>query len=296
VTTDTHADLRHAAASACRSVGLPADRIHVVHRHASAVFVVPEVPAVVRLSPAAITECLRTAVALTRWLDGHGLAVTRPLPVDQPVVAGDTAATFWAYYPQGDRALPSARHLGVLLRELHTIPEPPPVPLPEYRPLDDLGRTLAHTRMDSDDRAWLQDRRSRLLDAYDRLDLPLGHGLLHGDAYPGNTLWDGDDEGTVRLGDWDEAARGPRVLDLANTVHGHRRFGRPRTEVDAFAAAYGYDIRDWDGLPTLLDIRDLHTLGAFIRRADDGDEAARRHLAHRMATLRRGEVLASWVM
>ncbi|MEV4927880.1 phosphotransferase family protein [Streptomyces roseoverticillatus] len=59
---------------------------------------------------------------------------------------------------------------------------------------------------------------------------------MHGDAYPGNTLWDGE---SVRLGDWDEAATGPRELDLANTHQG-ARFGRTPAAIDAFTSAYGH--------------------------------------------------------
>ena len=128
------------------------------------------------------------------------------------------------------------------------------------------------------DRRWLPAAVDQALEDYSRLDFPLGHGLLHGDAYPGNTLWDG---ARALLGDWDEAAFGPREIDLANTFQGVR-FGRTEAELSAFAHGYGYDPRPWPGLATLTTMRDLHTLGSFIRRADRGDAAAAAQLALRL--------------
>jgi hypothetical protein len=103
-------------------------------------------------------------------------------------------------------------------------------------------------------------------------------------------LWDGS---TPRLGDWDEAAVGPREIDLANTFQGVR-FGRTNAELDDFSLRYGYDIRQWPGLPVLCRIRDLHTLGSFIRRADRGDKAAAKQLSYRIETLRDEDDGAQW--
>ncbi|MEU4348991.1 hypothetical protein [Streptomyces sp. NPDC023838] len=97
----------------------------------------------------------------------------------------------------------------------------------------------------------------------------------------------------ARLGDGDEAAFGPREIDLANTFQGVR-FGRTESELDSFSARYGYDIRTWDGLPGLCQIRDLHTFGSYIRRADRGQRAAAAQLTHRVDTLLRGDSRAQW--
>lgn len=60
-----------------------------------------------------------------------------------------------------------------------------------------------------------------LIAAFEELDYALAPGLVHGDAYLGNCLWDGDH---ALLGDRDEAAIGPREVDLAN--YQGRRFGK----------------------------------------------------------------------
>ncbi|AZS75753.1 hypothetical protein DDE74_37055 [Streptomyces lydicus] len=112
------------------------------------------------------------------------------------------------------------------------------------------------------DREWIPDRSDELLEAYAHRDFPLGQGLVHGDTYPGNTLWDGS---AARLNDWDEAATGPRKAGLANAFQGVR-FGPTATQLRSFSDAYGYDLADWPGLSVLTELRDLHTLGSFIRR------------------------------
>ncbi|MEY9211551.1 phosphotransferase enzyme family protein [Thermobifida halotolerans] len=277
----------------CERAGLPSHGLRLLHRHATGVYLIPDRSVVVRVSRASDRSRLHTAVQVARWLADHGIAVTEPLALDQPLVDNDQAATFWTYYPQYGRPTPPAHYLGTLLRRIHALGDPP-LPLPRYQPLADLAHTLkASTCLSDDDRVWLLDRRNHLLSVYEQLDLHLGEGVIHGDAYPGNTLWDGD---TVRLGDWDECAIGPRELDLANTVHGGRRFGRSSEAIQAFLTAYGQNILTWPGLHTLLDLRDLHTLGAYIRRADAGDQTAAAHLTHRLSTLRSGDATASWLL
>jgi aminoglycoside phosphotransferase (APT) family kinase protein len=165
------------------------------------------------------------------------------------------------------------------------------VQLSPYQPLKNLGDSVtASTSLPLEDRAWLLARRSELLEKYAQLDFPLRYGWIHGDAYPGNTLWDGD---RALLGDWDEVGTGPRELDLVNTHQG-ARFGRSRAERDAFTRAYGYDVTTWPGFPVLREMRDLHTLGSYIRLADTGNEQAATQLRYRIATLKHGDVNALW--
>ncbi|MFI1176674.1 phosphotransferase family protein [Streptomyces melanogenes] len=288
----TTASAETAARHACRQTGLPANSLTPLHDHATSVFLLPAEHLVVRVSRADQLPRLETAIALTRWLTDQDYPATQPADLPQPVICGLHAVTFWHHYPQPITVpTPPTSHLGTLLRRLHTLPHPP-LALPEYQPLTSLTRLLetSHT-LDPDRHDWLRGRVQEALDAYSALDFPLGHGLIHGDAYPGNTLWDGTN---VRLGDWDEAATGPRELDLANTFQGVR-FGRTGDELDTFSDHYGYDIRHWPGLTILRQIRDLHTLSSYIRRADRGDKQAEDQLAHRITTLQRRDDSARWV-
>ncbi|MEU2021877.1 aminoglycoside phosphotransferase family protein [Streptomyces sp. NPDC016469] len=280
-----------AARRACLAAGLACERLGELRQHATTVFLLPEPEGiVVRVSPVSLTSRLDTAVELTRRLVAQRFPASEPADIPQPVVEGEHVVTFWKYYPQPGTGSPPAGHLGALLRRLHELPAVP-VRLPRYEPLGAFRTVLATcSGLRADDRGWLTNRCRDLLDRYDRLSFPLGEGLVHGDAYPGNLLWDGP---SVRLGDWDESAVGPRELDLANTFQGIR-FGRSSAELDDFSRGYGYDIRNWPGLPVLCGMRDLHTLGTYMRRADDGDASAAGEFAHRIDTLRRGDTDARW--
>jgi hypothetical protein len=288
--TTTYAAQENAIREACRALGLSAHGMTPLRRHATSVYLLPQEGIVARVSPWDQREAVARSVALTRWLADQGLAVTETINVPQPIEYPPYTITFWTHYPQPDGPPPSAEHLGGLLRQLHALPAPP-VKLPPYQPLATLQETMHQsTALSASDRRWLQEAISEALDAYSYLEFPLGEGLVHGDAYPGNTLWNGRN---ALLGDWDEAAFGPREIDLANTFQGVR-FGRTQQELRAFAHAYGYDPAPWPGLSVLTRMRDLHALGSFIRRADKGDEAAVEQLSFRLQTLRRGDQEATW--
>ncbi|WP_058043828.1 phosphotransferase enzyme family protein [Streptomyces roseifaciens] len=278
-----------AARAASLTHGLDARDLTPLRAHATSVYHLPHEAAVARVSPLTKQEAVTRGVTLTHWLAAQGYPATEPLPL-QPTPHGPYLVTFWHHYPQHSRPQPTPEHLGHLLRLLHDLP-PPPAALPVYQPLAQLSATVARSSyLTPDIRTWLTRTITELLTAYRKLHFPLGTGLIHGDAYPGNTLWDGT---SVRLGDWDEAATGPRELDLANTHQGVR-FGRTPTAIEAFTRAYGHDPRGWPGLPVLIAMRDLHTLGSFIRRADTGDPHATRQLKHRLSTLCTGSTTARW--
>ncbi|MGW9046049.1 aminoglycoside phosphotransferase family protein [Streptomyces lydicus] len=290
--TTTSLTPQGAAQRACTVWGLSAPGISPLRTHATSVYLLPQADAVVRVSRNEQRASIQRAIALTRWLAGHGLEVTEPLDVSQPLDLHGYVITLWQHYPQPDSPPPGPEHLGRLLSQLHRLPEPP-VELPAYRPHLALRAVVgSSTTLAPSDREWILGHSDELLDAYAHLDFPLGQGLIHGDAYPGNTLWDGS---AARLGDWDEAAIGPREADLANTFQGVR-FGRTPAQLRAFSHAYGYDLTDWPGLSVLTELRDLHTLGSFIRRADLGDLEAAAQLTFRLDTLKRGDRTKSWAI
>jgi len=276
--------------TACAAVGLDPARLTLLKQHATSVYLHEPAQAVVRVNRGKDRERARTAVAITRWLVEQGFPATAPLDVAQPHEIDDASVTFWRHYPQDGRPPPEPAALGTLLRQLHQLPQPP-ITLAPYRPLTRLGAVLERgTKLNEADRAWLISRRLELLAEFDQLHSELGEGFVHGDAYPGNTLWDGD---RPILGDWDEVAHGPRELDLVNTHQG-ARFGRSPADRAAFNAAYGWDITRWAGFPTLRAMRDIHTLAVYIERADVGDKAASIELRHRLGGLRRAQRDMNW--
>ncbi|MGW1411868.1 phosphotransferase family protein [Streptomyces sp. NPDC002403] len=285
--TTTRSAPETATRDASRRLGIPTTGLTPLRSHATDVYHLPEAQVVARVRPAAEAPSVKRTFRLLQWLNNQGFPATEP--VGHPVETTRYVVTFWTYYPQPSVG-PPASALGGLLRELHRIPQPP-VDLPPYKPLASLTQAVVlSTTLQPSGRRWLTDTIQETLHAYQTLEFPLGTGLIHGDAYPGNTVWDGT---KVRLGDWDEASTGPRELDLANTFQG-ARFGRTPEKINEFTDQYGYDPTDWTGLPALIRMRDLHTLSSFIRRADRGDHAAAQELQHRLSTLQSGEQAARW--
>jgi aminoglycoside phosphotransferase (APT) family kinase protein len=203
------AALQHAA----RRSGLDARGARLIRLFATAVYHLPAADAVARIalvtSPDSVAR-LATSVVVTRWLTGIGFPCVEPLQVEQPVTGDGCVVTFWRYLPQ-DGPEPVPADLGRLLRRLHGL-GPPPVALSAYRPLVSARRAVASSRaIDEDERAWLGERCEQLLEAYDQLSFRLPAGLIHGDAYRGNLLRDGQ---RAVLADWDAVSTGPREVDL----------------------------------------------------------------------------------
>jgi aminoglycoside phosphotransferase (APT) family kinase protein len=277
-------------ARAAHALGTDPATAVLVRHHGTQVWHLPDAGAIVRVSSLRHRQAAERSVALTRWLRDRGVPVTEPF-LERVLVDGESVATTWRYYPQPTNTHPTPADLGNVLATLHRAgPPPESITLPAAAPLSSLRSTLKKTtNLPPGVVAELSGRIDGLLDTYRTLDFPLGTGLIHGDAWLGNVLLD---DGRPVLGDWDETVIGPRELDLANLWQGHRRFGRTRADMDAFSAAYGYDLSTWDGLDVLASIRDLHTLGSYIRAADRGDQPAQAQLSRRIATL--DDPTASW--
>jgi len=220
--------------------------------------------------------------------------------LEQPIIVHDggrdIAVTFWQYYPQPE-PLPDRDFaaLGRIARQLHAIAEHPPTALPVYRSLTGLQVVLDMRPRSLDQHLcnWLSDRVSWLLEQEATLKYPLGIGLIHADMYSGNMIY--DDRHPRRpwlLGDWDSVCIGPREIDLVPTAAA-RRFGLDDASVATLADAYGYDIRDWDGIEVLQQIRELSTLPALIRLADSDPDSAT-ELAYRLDSLQRGDTTVLW--
>ncbi|MGY4102068.1 phosphotransferase enzyme family protein [Nocardia sp. R16R-3T] len=276
--------------AACEQVGLDAQEARLLRAHSNAVWLLPRPQAVVRIGRSQHQGLrFQAGLTLTRWLAEHDIPVTEPL-MDTAVDIDDATVTVWRYYPQHQRGEPPMRDLGAILRRLHALPTPP-LELHPYPPLSGLTTILssdaARRVLDPDDLAWLSDRAHELLDRYNRLESVLGVGFIHGDAYAGNCLWDGDNR--VVLGDWDEASIGPRELDVVLSCHDHLRFGAPEEDLAQFFRAYGLDLeefRTWPAFTVLTSMRDLHTLTGYIRGAAGGNAAAARELHRRLSMLR----------
>ncbi|WP_082393504.1 aminoglycoside phosphotransferase family protein [Nocardia arizonensis] len=289
-----------ALSAACQVCGLDPTGAELIHHSSNAVYVLPRHGAVGRVSAnEADADRPRRTYAVTEWLTAkHQFGATAPLPGVEPVRVNGYTVGFWQYYRQAaDSPELTSRELGRLLRSLHNLPTPP-IELQQWTPLESLHGAL---HMDStvgviseDERAWLLSRIDEVRKELSELDWPLGIGLIHGDAWAGNLLWDNRfNSARSILGDWDWVSIGPREVDLIPTWHAAVRYGRDETWVRNFINEYGYDLSEWSGHRVLLDMRDLVQVTGPLRRATTSVEHAHR-LRQRIDDIRAGNRQSSW--
>lgn len=180
-------------------------------------------------------------------------------------------------------AAPSSRDLGFLLKSLHRLPAPP-IDLLVTNPLGSFLADLSQIEvtLPTGQREWLQAQGEQVIAEYQNVVLPLGHGLIHGDAHAGNLLAVG---GRYMMLDWDSVSYGPRVQDFVPTLLGVIRFGRPWVNWVDLCHTYGVDpdLKDAPGMHLLCRARELRSLAAYIRAADHPD--VRAELGKRLRTL-----------
>jgi Ser/Thr protein kinase RdoA (MazF antagonist) len=278
----------------CEDLGIDHRDAELLRVRSNAVFKLrSEIVVRIATAPNALTR-LPLVLAVARWLAEQGFPAVRPADEisDQPVVHEGRVVTFWHYVPASGR--PTTTELGEILRSLHRLPVPP-VALKRFAdPLSEVRRAVDRSQeLTPCQQGWLRDRIAELTDRWSGLGVDGSPVLLHGDAWIDNLLRCTD--GHVVLCDWDGVAVGPREWDLVHTYHGQRRFGLTAADVDAFADAYGSDLRSWPGYSTLMEVRDLYAVGIHIRNAG-ADPFSRRELPRRMDSLTRGEKHARWYM
>jgi len=296
-------DLDRVVADACEHVGIRPGRPRLLRHFGNAVYLIEDAGAVARVGYGqGVVERARTAVTIAAWLADRGFPATEPFHLltepEDPVVSpiDDVAVTFWRYYPQPCNA---PEHdlgtLGRIARDLHSIDTTPPIALQRYEPLRSVAQAtrdaLAVGFPDGTGLQWLAHRIDELREQFNTLDFPLEPGLIHGDLYVGNLLWQRGSPPVV-LGDWDSVRIGPREIDLAPTYTAIR-FGLDTEAVDRFADEYGYDLRRWSGYPTLRAMREVSTLTALVRLAPTSPTSAS-ELAYRLETLQRNDTNATW--
>ncbi len=283
--------LRARLAAVCGAAGLDPSGARLVKFTNNIVFRLAGDAAVVRIAGSrAVHYRVGKVVAVARWLAAHGFPAVRLLPgVDQPVTAGGDLATVWEAVPDTGPP-PTPADLGRLLRRLHALPSAT-LPLPPFEPVADARRRLEHAdELDGDALAFLHERCDQVEAKLARVSWVLPRAVLHGDAH-GGTLIPGPD-GPV-LCDFDSACAGPPEWDLLPEVFGTLRFGRPRRDVEKLAAAYGFDVTGWDGLETLVRVRELRSVVSVapVLRTNPG---VRTEFFRRLQSLRTDDRSAVW--
>jgi hypothetical protein len=291
-----HSKTRAVLDTAAARLGIPVQDAKLLHLHGNASYALPSAGLVIRIATnPRVLGHVTASIAVTRWLADRGFPSTVPADIDdQPFVIAGYVVSAWRYLPTADTPAPTSAEMGTILRELHAQGDPPD-PLPS---LENPFASVAGAISESPDamalasQSWLEERITQLRRQWSALDFPRPAGLIHGDAHIGNLMRAAS--GQAVLGDWDHVATGPREWDLAQIHYIDRRFGRVgQNGIDAFAAAYGWDIRTWPGLDTLIAIREITGLAPYIRAARDRPSYSQQ-LAFRLHTLQSGDTQARW--
>lgn len=295
---DTQSDLNEHAAwklltEACDRAGLNADNARLLRVGSNAVFRLAA-PVIVRISRRSvdITHVRRT-VAVAKWLESVNYPAVRAIAVDQPIIIDGHAVTFWeAVSAKGDEWA-SVTNVAELLRKLHKLNAPADLNLPAVEPFNKAEtRISANTWLTDKDRAFLTSRLAELQNRYSRLEWVLPTGVIHGDASVGNTLIDWD--GNPVFIDLDGFAIGHREWDLILTATYYDSFGwHTKEEYDAFARAYGYDIMQWPGYPTLRELNEFLMITWVIQKANESASIVA-EAAKRIDALRTGASRKDW--
>jgi len=291
-----HAETRAVLDTAAGRLGVPVQDARLLRLHSNASYVLPSAGLVIRIATSLrVLAPVTASIAVTRWLAGRGFPCTVPAPVDdQPFVIAGHVVSAWRYVPTADTPAPTSSEMGGILRELHAQGDPPYALANLDDPFASVTAAISQApdAMSPASRSWLENRITSLRRQWSALDFPQTAGLIHGDAHIGNLMRAAS--GQAVLGDWDHVAAGPREWDLAQIHYIDRRFGRAGSDgIEAFATAYGWDIRTWPGLDTLIAIREITGLAPYIRTAPDRPNYSQQ-LTYRLHTLQSDDTQARW--
>ena len=227
---------------------------------------------------------------MARWLVAANVPAVRvDEDIEQPTMVRGHPVSFWHAVTGGEPA-PNHIDLAHLLAAYHATPDCP-CDLDIFEPLRISESRLAKAEgVEAKDLDFLHHRIADLKKQFEHLDFALPVGPIHGDAHTRNLL---TDHGQVVLIDFEAAAIGPREWDLLPTSIAVQRYGLSEERYQEFAAAYGFDVRTWDGYPVLREIREV-TMTTWIMQNVLESKAIADEFALRVACLRERDSERSW--
>ncbi|MDT3396429.1 aminoglycoside phosphotransferase family protein [Streptomyces sp. B1866] len=236
-----------------------------------------------------LAERAEREVRVATWLAERGVPAVRPAEPAARLVDGHPV-TLWHRLPGAVRPAAPA-DLARLLRLVHALPRPP-FALP---PRDLLGGVerwlrLAGDAVDPADAAYLRARRDDHAAAARELTPRLPPGPLHGDALPRNVHVGPDGPVLVDLETFSADLREHDLVVMALT---RDRYGLAPGAYEEFTAAYGWDVREWDGCAVLRGARETASC-AWVAQHAPADPAAREEFRRRVASLRAGDPAVRW--
>ncbi|KUL39370.1 aminoglycoside phosphotransferase [Streptomyces sp. NRRL F-4489] len=256
----------------------------------NAVFALGEAGPVVRIGRSAdLLPRAERELAVAAWLAAEGVPAVRAAEAGARLVDGHPV-TYWHRLPEAVRPA-GPRDLAELLKRVHALPEPP-FALPRRELLDGVERwlRLAGDAVAPADAEYLRGRRDAFALAATALEPHLPRGPIHGDALPRNVHVGPD--GPV-LVDLETFSCDLREHDLVVMALSRDRYGLGAEAYDAFAAAYGWDVRDWAGCAVLRGSRETASC-AWVSQHAPGNPAAAREFRRRVASLREKDTAVRW--
>ncbi|MFF4296555.1 phosphotransferase enzyme family protein [Streptomyces vinaceus] len=254
----------------------------------NAVFAVGEL--VVKVGrEAALLERAERELAVAAWLEGAGVPAVRAAEPRARLVAGHPV-TVWHRLPDAVRPA-GPEDLAALLRQVHALGAAP-FALPARDLLGGVERwlRLAGDSVDPDDAAYLRSRRDAYAGEVAALTPHLTPGPIHGDALPRNVHVGPD--GPV-LVDLETVSADLREHDLVVMALSRDRYGLPAQAYEAFTAAYGWDVRDWEGCAVLRGARETASC-AWVAQQAPGNPKALAEFRRRVTSLRDGDPETRW--
>jgi Ser/Thr protein kinase RdoA (MazF antagonist) len=220
-------------------------------------------------------------LAVAAWLAESGVPAVRPAEPKPRLVEGHPV-TVWHRLPEAVRAAEPADLAG-LLRLIHALPSPA-FALPRRELLGGVERwlRLAGEAIDPADAAYLRERRDSFAAAAAALTPHLPPGPIHGDALPRNVHVGPD--GPV-LVDLETFSSDFREHDLVVMALSRDRYGLAPEAYASFTAAYGWDVREWEGCEVLRGARETASCAWVAQHAPTNPKAVA-EFRRRVASLR----------
>ncbi|MGV9560342.1 phosphotransferase enzyme family protein [Streptomyces sp. NPDC003401] len=270
------------------AAGLPAGEARLLALGENAVFVTGDLVVKVGRDTELLARA-RRELEVAAWLADAGVPAVRAAGAEPLLVEGHPV-TVWHRLPDPLRPA-EPRDLAGLLRLVHALPSPS-FALPPRDLLAGVERwlRLAGDAVDPADAAYLRERRDGFATAAAALAPQLPPGPIHGDALPRNVHVGPD--GPV-LVDLETFSTDLREHDLVVLALSRDRYGLPAEAYDSFTAAYGWDVREWEGCAVLRGARETASC-AWVAQHAPANPKALAEFRRRVASLRDGDESVRW--
>ncbi|MDJ0345880.1 aminoglycoside phosphotransferase family protein [Streptomyces sp. H10-C2] len=279
---------------ACRAAGLQSDGARLIRLGENALFRLAQHPVIVRIARSMdYLHSVQNEVRVAQWLLDAQLPAARVIDdLEQPLVVSGHPVTFWHLIREGTRQ-PTYAELGRVLHDLHSLHLPDGLHLPAYSAFGraDL-RIEKAVGIPDEDREFLRERAMELRDHLSLLQFDSPRGPVHGDAHLQNLMVDQDDQ--VILIDFENFSLDHPEWDLMVTATEYDSLRwQTSDQYASFSAAYGRDLRQWEGFPTLRAICEFKMTTWLMQNIAESRSVAAEY-ARRIASLRDDEATRCW--